>query len=224
MTEPSLGMHNAAPHNAALHNAAPTAKSIIFLGGSFDPPHNGHIAVCDWIINTYTFDRFLLIPCASHPFEKRLSSFAHRLNMLKLAFTSTSYDSRVHISDIEGRIPTDRKSYTIDTLGVLKTQFPYADMWLACGSDIAQQIDSWHQSDALLRQVQLLIYPTQRIRAEVVEGHRADTSDNSDISAISSTDIRARVKAGKCVKDIVPLAVADYINASSLYTDSKDSI
>jgi len=212
---------------------APNDSSIVIFGGSFDPPHVGHIAVCDWVVAHHHFDHLLIIPCGSHPFDKTLTPFSHRLQMLSLAFPNALHDpntlvksdtqgsrekNSIIISHIEANLAP--KSYTIDTVEKLSNTYPLANFWLLCGSDIKSEVHSWHRSKELLERVQLLSYPMKRIVGISSDSTKKFAENQTDIAYISSTDIRNRIKHQKEIKDIVPSAVADYIRTHRLYVNT----
>ena len=76
-------------------------EHIAILGGSFSPPHEGHVAICAWLLDSAEVDRVVAIPCYEHPFGKELAAFDDRLRMCQIAFEE--FGSRVEVLDLEKR-------------------------------------------------------------------------------------------------------------------------
>ena len=94
--------------------------NIGILGGSFDPPHFGHIFLCHYALESTEIKKVLIVPCFNHPFNKSLSTFEHRFNMCKLAFEI--FGNSVEVTDIEKEL--GGISYSINTIKHLKNTRP----------------------------------------------------------------------------------------------------
>lgn len=190
------------------------------FGGTFDPIHLGHLAVVRAIRRALELDLVIVVP-AGRPWMKPTpptASPAARLEMTRLALADepTTQVSRV---DVDRPGPT----YTVDTLRDLRAQHesqgPDAPEWFfITGADALNSVDQWHEPSALVAMAHLI--GVQR------PGHEAPrppipaetwTVVTMEPVDISSTDIRARVRAGEPIDHLVPEAVADYIDAHGLY-------
>ena len=171
---------------------------VAFLGGSFDPPHAGHIAICEYLLQDPSFNEVMIIPVWEHAFDKPLTPFEHRWNMCQLAFDS--FGSRVKISDIEKKL--GGKSFTLQTLRALKKEFPTAEWVIALGEDAAQDLPKWHDYEALKQEADCQIFPRGK---------------KSPIPDISSSELRKILQKKEMTSSLIPKAVMEYIREHHLY-------
>lgn len=174
-------------------------KHIALLGGSFNPPQVGHVAICSWLLDERGFDRVWVIPCLHHPFGKALVPFEDRIEMCRLAFAR--FGSRVAVDDVERRL--GGVSYTVRTLEYLVPHNPTIRFSLVVGGDVTREANAWKNFGRI------------RELAEIVTVPRGPASHIPDVSA---TDIRARVASGRSIEGLVPPEVAAYIAAHRLYS------
>lgn len=175
---------------------------VAVFGGSFDPPHVGHVLAVAWILSTQAVDEVLVVPALEHVFGKRLAPFAHRRRMCELAFEPLR---RVHVSDIEARL--GGVSATVHTLEALRRADPRRELRLVIGSDLIGELPRWTEGHRVPELAPLLVVG------------RGGHDDGRDVlmPQVSSTEIRARLREGKSVEGLVPRAVADYIARHGLY-------
>jgi nicotinate-nucleotide adenylyltransferase len=171
------------------------------FGGSFDPPHVGHVLAASYVLAT-SADRVVIVPAFRHVFGKELTPFPHRRRMLELAMADLR---NVEISDIEARL--GGASATVRTVDALRMRHPGVQWKLVVGSDLTAEIPRWTESERLLAMASLCVI--QRA------GHR--TGEGVVMPEVSSTEIRARVASGRSTEDLVPGAVAKYIAHHGLY-------
>lgn len=171
---------------------------IALLGGTFDPPHNGHVAICHYVLNHQLAKSLWVIPAFQHPFQKSCESFDHRLAMCRLAFDS--FGKQVLVMDIERQMGS--VSYTIRTIEELTRQYPDERFLLIIGSDVADNLDKWKDGERLKQLVEIIIIPR---------------GADSIIPAVSSTDVRKKIGAGREISQDVPKKVARYILENHLY-------
>lgn len=182
------------------------------FGGSFDPPHLGHVLAAGWVLSATPLERLIVVPTFEHAHSKKLTSFAHRLEMCVRAF---SILSQVEICDIESRLP--KPSYTITTLEALKQQHPGVGFHLVVGSDLANEVESWHRAQELLTMAPLLV---------VGRGGHALTkmvNQTTDlvIPEVSSSRVRSELARTQSADGLIPVTVANYIREHDLYGDEK---
>jgi nicotinate-nucleotide adenylyltransferase len=186
---------------------------IGILGGTFDPPHNGHLALATAAIAELELSKVIFIPARVPPHKPAgdVSPEQDRLAMLKLAI---SVDCRFELSEIE--IKRDGPSFTVDTLARLKADNPGDEFLFLIGSDNVSEMENWHEPDQILKLVRVAatVRPGHSIRgkfADVIETFEMPPVD------ISSTAIRERVKSGESISGMVPGSVEDYIKSKGLY-------
>jgi len=190
-------------------------KSIGIFGGTFDPPHAGHIAIAEQALKQLGLDCVYFIPAFIPPHKHQYTSITarHRMNMMKLAVSGRK---EFKVSAIELR----RRgiSYTIDTLHAFKKRFPKAQLVLLIGADNLLQFDSWKSPKTILQLASLAVYKRKGI-------HLPSTKSTIDFILlkgrmlfVSSTEIRNRIEQGYPIHALVPDSVALYIKQHSLYS------
>ena len=181
------------------------------FGGSFDPPHVGHLLVVADAFEALGLDRLLFVPAAVQPLKAGQVSAPprHRLAMVKLLAAD---DPRFGVDPIE--IDRDGLSYTVDTLAAFAERHPEAQRFFLVGMDVLASFAQWREPDRVLRLATLAVMqragdtgslPASAVR---VETRRVD---------VSSTEIRDRVRTRRTIRGFVPEAVAAYIAAARLY-------
>ena len=197
---------------------------IGILGGTFDPPHKGHLYLGENFADALSLDRVLVIPAAipPHKAEKKLSSDEDRLEMCRLAF----YDDVFEVTDLELR--REGKSYTVDTLALLRAEYPDDDFYLLIGSDMLLYFDKWYRWRDIKSMCTLCSfsrsdedYALLRDYAENVLGGGVLLLDQPPME-ISSTEVRRRVRAGEEIGELVPEAVEEYIRERGLYREAAE--
>ncbi|TSC53920.1 MAG: nicotinate-nucleotide adenylyltransferase [Microgenomates group bacterium LiPW_16] len=164
-------------------------KTIAIFGGSFDPPHVGHITLIKQVFASSVVDEVWLVPNFSHNWKKTIASPDHRFKMCQLL-----KNDKVKACDIEVR--RGGKSYAIDTVRELKKKYPdYQFYWLA-GKDLLKELPKWKDPEALKKEIEFIAFPKTNI---------------------SSTMIRERIKKGLPITGLVPKKVEEYIKEYKLY-------
>lgn len=196
---------------------------IAILGGSFDPPHLGHLSVARQVKSLYRLDEIWLIPCFQHAFDKKLSPAHHRLAMTKLL-----EEDGIRVSDWEVKKPT--MSISIETLREVSTHYGHTFSWII-GSDQLQDFPKWHEWERIINDFGLIVFP-RGITEETVEQQiirtlnyltvpsaiRFAERNEITISHISSTEIRQRLKNGLAITNMVTPAIEAYIIKHKLYS------
>jgi nicotinate-nucleotide adenylyltransferase len=189
--------------------------SIGVFGGTFDPPHVGHLLSACEAAERVGLDRVLWVPAATQPFKQnRVSgaSAADRLAMVRRTIAGVPGHALDTLEVDRGGV-----SYMVDTLRELHARDPDADWVLLLGRDAAAAIDRWREP-ARLRELARLVVMERAgeveagslvsPRMQVVATRRVD---------VSSSEIRQRVASGKTIRGFVTDAVADYIATTGLY-------
>ncbi len=208
------------------------------LGGTFDPVHNGHLAMARAAIRCALLDRVLMVPCARPPHKDRpdLTDGYSRFAMLVLALMD---ESSIDASTIE--LQRGGISYTADTLRLLTTERPRMDLFLILGSDSFVELETWRSCPEILSLAALLVAPRRGIegaalrdrapgllRGELLPpgslvpgapqpGLPAAALVRMDPVEVSSTEIRSRLRGGRSVSGLVPAPVETYIRRQGIY-------
>jgi nicotinate-nucleotide adenylyltransferase len=196
-------------------------------GGTFDPPHLGHLASAQESIEVCGLDRVLFVPSERNPLKlhDRASPTEHRLAMTALAIAG---DDRYELShaDVGGEGP----SFTVDLLARLQEQLGAGtDLAFVCGMDILHELHRWREPQRLLELARLIVIsrPGQQwlrpedVDARVPGASRRITVVDTPGVAISSTELRARAAAGRSLRYLVPDGVAAYIRQHRLYQSDR---
>lgn len=180
-------------------------ERIAVYGGSFDPPHAGHLLAATWIVTCTSVDRLLVVPTFAHALGKApCASFEDRVAMCEALVRELP---RCAVSDLERTLPTP--SRTFHTLDALRALFPEAELRLVVGADIARETGRWHRWDDVVAMAKPLWLGR--------EGYPRPEGASLDFPKMSSTDLRARLARGEPVDGCVPNAVLEVMRARRLY-------
>lgn len=188
---------------------------IGILGGTFNPPHIGHLIVAESIRDQLKMDKILFVPSYIPP-HKLFSQVAlpkQRLEMVELAIEKNRNFSA---SDIE--IAREGKSYTIDTINSLINLHPASQFYLVIGMDNLMDFADWKSPNEIVSKVELIVMNRPGYDADVKsEFKRFATFIKVPNIDISSSDIRRRIKLGRSIRYLVPFEVEQYIVKKGLY-------
>jgi len=192
-----------------------TPRRIGLFGGTFDPPHNAHVALAVLALRALALDELRWIP-AGRPWQKlrTITPGAHREAMVRLAMGD---EPRFALERCE--LERDGPSYTLDTVRELRSREPQAQWVLLIGHDQYAGLHTWRDWRELLSLVTLAVANRPGQRAEPDAEVRAVPHHAVPLPmmAIASTDIRERVAAGQDITELVPASVAGYIDRHHLY-------
>ena len=195
------------------------------FGGTFNPPHLGHINMCKLFLDEIALDRLIVIPASVPPHKqiKSKTTTEQRFKMAQLAFSGLS--SKISVSDIE--IKRNGKSYTADTLKELKN-LGYTDLYFLCGTDMILTLDQWYKPEYIFANA-TIVYMRRENEAEndhLISQKISDYKNrfnakiiNIDAKPIelSSSMVRQAVMENENINDMVTSEVLDYIIANNLY-------
>lgn len=183
---------------------------IGLLGGSFDPPHVGHLLIASDAVDALRLDRLVLVPAAYQPLKQGQHAPAeHRLAMTRLLVEG---DARFEVDPVE--IERGGLSYTVDTLTDYAARYPAAERFFLVGADVLESFAQWREPDRVRQLATIAVMQRKGDPVSLLEGMVAVPTRRVDVS---STEIRARVRAGLPVRGFVAERVADYIAAHRLY-------
>ena len=231
----------------------PKEPTLIAFGGSFDPPHVGHVGCVQQAMRRFPQAQVRILPAAAPPtINGRLktvaSSFDHRLAMAQLAFSPLG--PRVQVSTLELDLP--RPNYTVNTLRYLSSQYPHERLGFLLGQDQWSALPKWHEPMQILQLADLIVVARRGTRDLEVETDQTARSLGLDlcwhssgscatlgttahhaffiiepVSAATSSDLRLAMTQQTLHSSTLgwlPPAVATYIDHHHLYSSSKDNL
>lgn len=201
---------------------------IGILGGSFDPPHLGHLFIAVQVREIVGVDQIWFMPLYQHTmhsavFHKKISDVIHRFAMVRLMETNF-----IKASDFE--ISQNKNSYTIDTLDLLASRHLNDTFYWIMGSDQLEDFRKYHRWDEILQRHKLIIFPRESVISHLPDlakqslqlqslPENVTVLDNKELimSNISSTKIRERVSKELSIDYFVSMEVKEYIQRKELY-------
>lgn len=193
---------------------------IGIYGGSFSPPHNGHIEAVKSFQSSIMLDKVLVMPTYIAPHKQNTATLApeHRLEMTRLAFKELEF---VTVSDYE--ITQGTVSYTANTL----THFAKdGELFFLCGSDMFLTLDKWYRPDVIFENATIVLASRDHALDEecLIKKSQYEKEFGARITALpnpvrklSSTDVRNAVKENRPISSLVPPAVETYIKENHFY-------
>jgi nicotinate-nucleotide adenylyltransferase len=186
------------------------------LGGSFDPPHVGHLLVAVDAFESLELDRLVFIPAAIQPLKvaRAVASPSQRLEMVRRLVGD---DARFAVDAIEAE--RDGVSFSVDTVAAYADRYPAAERFFLVGADVVESFSSWREPERIAQLATIVV--VRRGEEPAATQSRAGQVAFRQLRTrrvdVSSTEIRARVGAGKSIHGFVPPAVAEYIESAGLY-------
>jgi nicotinate-nucleotide adenylyltransferase len=194
---------------------------IGILGGTFNPPHMGHLVMAQEALDQLDLDRVVLMPVAVPPHKEAREDpgGAARLELCRLAVAG---DERFEVSSLE--VDRGGASFTVDTLKELHDVEPEHELTFIVGGDMAQSLPAWREPETILALARLAVAEREGVRREDIARRLESLHDGSRVVFfdmpridISSSSIRRRVAEGRPVRYLVPDAVAEAIAEQGLY-------
>lgn len=181
--------------------------------GSFNPVHNGHLIIANYVINNTDVQQLWMVVSPQNPLKKtnNLLNEYHRLELIQLAIEG---ETKIKASSIEFKLP--KPSYTTDTLAYLKEKYPQHVFSIIMGSDSFTNLPKWKNFESIIKNHPLYIYEREgfpinnQIKATI---HLL----KAPILQISSTLIREMIKDGKSIRYLVPDSVKEEIEKNRYY-------
>ena len=191
---------------------APPGSRIGILGGSFDPPHLCHQLLALSTLAIEPIEMLWIIPCANHPFQKKMSPIKDRIAMCKLAFGRLN--KNVRVVPLEEYLPTP--NYTARTLEVIHQLRPGIELYFTIGSDIIPQIVKWHEPEKIIKLCKIIIYLRECFPATNIPSLLKNQIIHSGYTLpnIQSRYIRESLRNNQTMLD---KKVKDYIKEHQLY-------
>lgn len=193
-----------------------SGNKIGILGGTFNPPHIGHLIISDQVKDQLDLDKILFIPSAipPHQTKKETISAEHRLALLE---KTLGKNDDFEINKME--INRGGKSYTYDTIKELKEKSPDSEFYFIIGADMVEDLPNWYKIDELIHMVQFVA--VNRPNYTSTTSYPVIVVDVPDID-ISSSLIRQKVKDDCSINYLVTPETKEYIESEGLYKDEEE--
>jgi len=193
---------------------------IAVFSGSFDPPHIGHIAVAQYILQEQLAEEVWLTPTPHNPLKELqlLSSTQARMEMAELAIAPFPH---IKLCDIETKLP--QPSYTINTLRTLRQLYPQHQFILVIGADNWRNFHLWYEAQSLIAEFRILVYPRKDFPVHISADYPQVVAIQAPEIDISSTEIRIAVGRGEETGQWLSPTVHEYILNNSLYKANHQS-
>jgi nicotinate-nucleotide adenylyltransferase len=195
-------------------SAGEPQRRVAFYGGSFNPPHVGHVLGAVYALSTAPIDEVLVVPVYRHPFAKNLAPYEERVSMCRAAL---GWIPRVTVSTVEEELGGE--SLTLRTVEHLQKTQPGWALRLLVGSDVLADLPKWHRWDRIVEIAPPLVMGRAGAAASSVEVTWVGSKDAQMLPRVSSTEIRAALASGdlEALRPLVPAAVLAHIEARGLY-------
>ncbi len=200
------------------------APRVGIFGGTFDPPHHGHLALAEWARTALRLDRVVFVPAGLPPHKSRgtPSSVKHRVAMTRLAVRG---NPAFEVSTVEAR--RRGPSWTADTVRTLAAESPRAKLHLLLGADMYATFDSWREPGEITSRAVLVVAlrpgaHTPRRSRWAARGRGVVWLANPGLD-VSSSVLRARARTGHSLRYLVPDVVVRYVERHRLYAAARRS-
>lgn len=202
---------------------------VALFGGTFDPPHRGHLRIATAAADAFRLDSILFAPVGHQPLKPGGTStpFADRLAMTALAcasLTSKGEDKRFQASAVDSPRPDCLPNYTVDTLAKLLRAMPDAMLFNLVGADSFLDLRRWREPDRLLELAEWIVVSRPGFSLDDLSSLRLTAHQRSRVHLlqsvhedVSATNLRQRLHTGDPCADLLPVAVSGYIQAHHLY-------
>jgi len=196
---------------------------VALFGGSFDPPHRGHIAIAKAAADRFALDQVLFAPAGLQPLKPghAAASFDHRFAMAALACAE---DPRFHISALDAPRPDGHPNYTVETLDQLHRSMPSTQLFNLVGADSFHSLARWRDTRRLLALADWIVVSRPGFALADPEGMTLSAAQRTRVHLLDSvhedvaaTTLRERLQRGDPCADLLPATVSAYIAEHHLY-------
>lgn len=207
--------------------ASVDAGRVALFGGSFDPPHRGHLAIARAAADAFGLTKVLFAPTGRQPLKPggAAAPYRARFAMVELACEA---DARFAASELDAPRPDGRPNYTVDTLEMLRRENPRAELFAIAGADAFLDLPRWYESARLFELAQWIVvsrpgFPLRGLEAlRLAETQRARVHLLETVEdGVSATELRTRLGAGDRWEGLLPDSVAAYIRRHGLYREGN---
>lgn len=185
-------------------------RHIGILGGTFDPPHIGHLMIAEEVRESIPLDEVWFMPSHEPPHkQKAIASTSERVEMVKIAIADNPY---FRVETIE--VNRLGKSYTFDTMELLNNEHPDTVFYFIIGADMVEYLPYWHHIDELM---ELMTFVGVKREGFDLNGNFRIMEVDVPLIEMSSTEIKKRVSHNRSIKYMVPESVETYMKEKLLY-------
>lgn len=197
-------------------------QRIGILGGTFDPPHIGHLLLAEYTRETLALDKVLFVPAGVQPLKPDIRSMVeHRLNMVKIAIQD-------NLNFVISRVDMDREGphYTADTMPLIQQEYSDAELFFLMGGDSLRDFPKWTRPQEIIQYARLAVMrrSDEDITADMHDDVIPNLSQSIDMVDtpllsiwLSSSHVVERLKKRQSVRYLVPDAILTYIHDNDLY-------
>ncbi|WP_141431444.1 nicotinate-nucleotide adenylyltransferase [Bacillus sp. 03113] len=187
-------------------------KKVGILGGTFDPPHVGHLIIANEVLHSLSLDEIWFMPNQEPPHKQKTTCITNqnRLDMLDIAISNHPY---FKIQTIE--MEREGRSYTYDTMKILTERFPKIEFYFIIGADMIEYLPKWYKIQELMELVHF-VGVNRPLYNHETKNYSITYVEVPEIN-ISSNNIRDRLKEGQSIRYLVPDSVKSYIEENQLY-------
>ena len=191
---------------------------ICIFGGTFDPPHLGHLLIAQTISEAEEFDKIIFVPALKNPLKSKeiASSIENRLKMLEIAV-----EGNPHFDISDNEIKRGGYSYSIDTIRYIKKEHNLKrdELYFLIGSDILKSFHNWREPEKILEECQVIVALRPGFKPSSIPNWILSEIQFANIPRfeLSATQIRKRWKEDKTIRYMVTQPVWEFINKNSLY-------
>ena len=183
---------------------------IAIFSGSFNPIHNGHLAIAREVLAQGAADELWFLISPQNPLKKNTDLWPEndRLKMVKLAIKN---EKGMKASDFEFSLP--RPTYTINSLEKLKNNFPEHQFFLLVGGDNLAIFHKWFEYQRIIHEFGLIVYPRPGFQPENLPQYPHTTFISAPLIDLSATEIREKLAKGESITEMVPGKVAEFLHS-----------
>jgi nicotinate-nucleotide adenylyltransferase len=200
---------------------------IALFGGSFDPPHRGHLAIATAAADAFDLDEVLFAPAGRQPLKAHgaVAPFADRVAMLFLACLP---DPRFGVSNLDAPHPDGTPNYTIETITALHQLLPGDTLFNLAGADTFLALPHWREPAHLLELAEWIVVSRPGFPLDDLSSFNLTPHQQSRVHLlqtvhedVAATDLRQRLEAGNPCPDLLPADVSHYILTHHLYSQPR---
>ncbi|WP_369413976.1 nicotinate-nucleotide adenylyltransferase [Aquibacillus saliphilus] len=185
-------------------------KKVGLLGGTFDPPHYGHLMIAEEVYQALDLNEVWFIPSYEPPHKEKSTTCAeHRISMIQEAIIDNNH---FLLNTIE--VERLGKSYTIDTVKKLQESYPDIQFYFIIGADMVEYLSKWFKIDELIKIIQFVGVKRNKYQLDTIYPIIEVEIPGMDVS---STMVRERLREGKTIRYLVPPQVLEKIEEHNLY-------
>jgi nicotinate-nucleotide adenylyltransferase len=196
---------------------------VALFGGSFDPPHRGHVAIARAAADTFNLDRVLFTPTGRQPLKPSgaAASFRDRLQMVRAL---EPLDRRFAVSELDAPREDGRANYTVETLARLREGMPEAELFALAGADSFRDLPRWREPHRLLELAQWIVVSRPGFALETAAELALSREQQQRVllvetvhEDVSATELRDRLRSNLDCAEWIPEGVLRYIRSAGLY-------